>query len=330
MRDQIAPDLQIAAIADRQGGVISTEQLHACGLSKQAIERRRRAGRLHPIHRGVYAVGHRVVGVVGHRWAAVLSCGEGAALSDGSAGDAWGLRAARSLTMHVTVASRAGRARRDGIRVHRRILASDEVTTLDGLPITTPARTLLDLAAAGLRGRALEAALDRAERQCKVDWSEVRRLLDRHAGRAGVPGLEATLARYAPGTVDTQSRLEEIVLELCDDHGIPRPQTNVVVEGAVRDFFWPDARLVVEADGYGYHRSPSAFNDDRERDVRLTLAGFVPLRFTYDQCAYRRDYVRAAILGGLAARAGRAARRGAAPTNLHTLVSRFRYPTPHA
>jgi very-short-patch-repair endonuclease len=253
------------------------------------------------IHRGVYAVGHPVVAVLGLRWAAVLAIGERAALSDGSAAAAWGLRASASRTMHVTTTTRSGRSRRAGIRVHRRALEADELTTLNGLPITTPARTLIDLAAGGLRGRALEAALDRAEIPLRIDWADLDRLLERHAGRPGVPLLNATLARYAPGSIDTRSELEEIVLELCDEFAISRPQVNVVIDGKVRDFFWPSAGLVVEADGYRYHRSPTAFNDDRERDVELTLAGVRSLRFTYDQCAKRRRYVKRSILRGLGA-----------------------------
>jgi very-short-patch-repair endonuclease/predicted transcriptional regulator of viral defense system len=297
MEGQGAREHRIAAIAARQGGVISRAQLIAAGLSAKAIDSRVAAGRLHIVHRGVYAVGHTVVGAVGLRWAAVLACGEGAVLSHASAADAWGLVASAARTMHVTVPGRAGRKRRRGIRIHRpESLHPAEMTTLAGLPITTPARTLLDLAAGGLDGRRLEAALDCAERALRLDWAELRRLLERHAGRAGAPALNATLARYVPGSVDTRSKLEEIVLELCDEFAIPRPQVNHVIEGRIRDFYWPDARLVVEADGYGYHRSPTAFNDDRERDVRLTLAGLRTLRFTYDQCTKRREYVQESIL----------------------------------
>ena len=296
MEGQLALDRIIAMLAERQGGVVARRQLVAAGLSAKAIDSRIARGRLYPVHRGVYAVGHRVIGPIGLRWAAVLAIGDGAALSHGSAGDACGLRASASRTMHVTVTTRAGRSRRPGIRVHRRTLPADEFTTLDGLPITTPARTLIDLAASGLRGRALEAALDHAEIALRIDWAEMGRLLERHAGRPGVHVLDAMLAGYAPGSVDTRSKLEEIVLELCDELAIPRPQVNVVIEGKVRDFFWPDAALVVEADGYRYHRSPTVFNDDRERDVLLTLAGLRTLRFTYDQCTKRRTYVKTSIL----------------------------------
>jgi very-short-patch-repair endonuclease len=146
--------------------------------------------------------------------------------------------------------------------------------------------------------RQLEAAFHHAENALRIDWGGMRRLLDRYAGRPGVPLLEASLARYVPA--DTRSELERIVLTLCDDHGIPRPRVNVVVEGAVRDFYWPHANLVVEADSFTWHHSPSAMNDDRERDVALTLAGVRFLRFTYEQCTRRAGYVRRAVLAALA------------------------------
>jgi very-short-patch-repair endonuclease len=296
MRDRASPDLEMAAIADRQGGVLGRGQLLALGVSAPAIGRRVATGRLHIIYRGVYALGYRRIGVLGWRWAAVLACGEGAVLSHGSAADAWGIRRSASPRPHVIVPRRA-RIRQPGIVVHSpRHVLLDEVTRLDGLPITTPARTLLDLAAGGLRGRPLEAALDRAERELRVDWAEMHRMLERHAGRPGVPALRETLARYAPGSVETFSVLEEIVLELCDEYSLPRPQVNCVIEGKRRDFYWPDMRLVVEADSYAWHRSPSALDDDRERDVELTLAGLRTLRFTYEQCTNRREYVRRSIL----------------------------------
>ena len=201
--------------------------------------------------------------------------------------------------MDITVGL-GGRARRPGIRLHRtRSLPPDEITQLDGLPITTPARTLLDLAAGGLRGRQLEAALDRAELLRLLDFAELQRLLARYPRRPGSPALDAVLSRYVAGTVDTRSVLEELVLELCDAHGLPRPQVNCVIEGKVRDFYWPRARLVVEADSYTWHRSPSALDDDRERDVTLMLAGYRTLRFTWEQVTRRREYVARAILSAL-------------------------------
>jgi hypothetical protein len=296
MRGQVARDHEIAVLAHGQGGVVSRAQLLRLGLSPKTIDRRVQAGRLHVLHRGVYAVGHRAIGVAGRRWAAVLALGAGAVLSHGDAAAAWELRSSSSGLIHVTVPGRTGRMRRPGVRVHRpELLPYDEVTTLDGLPITTPARTLLDLAASGLRGPRIESALDRALQRV-LDFAELERLLARYPTRPGSPSLKAQLSRYGPGTVDTRSELEELVLELCDAHGLPRPHVNCVIEGKVRDFHWPHAGLVVEADSYRWHRSPSALNDDRERDVQLTLAGYRFLRFTWEQVTRRRNYVVRALL----------------------------------
>jgi hypothetical protein len=299
MRHRTSPDRKIAVLAARQGGLVTRAQLLALGVSAQSIGRRVRAGRLHPLHRAVYAVGHRAIGVSGRRWAAVLACGEGAVLSHASAADLWRMRSNASGVPHVSV-PRPARVRRPGIRVHSpRCLRADEVTVDDGLPITTPARTLLDLAATGLKGRPLEQALDHAERRLRLNWADMAQLLDRYPRRRGSPALAATLARYVPGSVETLSELEEIVLGLCDEFAIPRPQVNRVIEGKRRDFFWPERRLVVEADSYTWHRSPSALDQDRERDVRLQLAGFIALRFTYEQCTKRREYVRHSLLVAL-------------------------------
>jgi very-short-patch-repair endonuclease len=297
MRRELVLDQEIAGIAGRQGGVVARRQLTGLGLGASAIDRRVRAGRLHLLHRGVYAVGHRVLGTLGRRWAAVLSCGEGAVLSHSDAGAAWDLRRSRGGAIHVTVGP-SGRATRPGIVVHRNgPLPPEEVTRLDGLPITTPARTLLDLAAGGLRDRRLESAVDAAERKRLIDFADLYKLLARYPGRPGTPSLKAVLARYRGG--DTRSELEDLVAELCDRHGLPRPVENCFIEGKVRDFYWPHARLVVEADSYSFHRSPSALDDDRERDVTLTLAGYRTLRFTWEQVTKRRRYVAAAILRAL-------------------------------
>jgi very-short-patch-repair endonuclease len=280
---------------------VSHEQLLGLGVSPEAIQRRVRAGRLLPWYRGVYAVGHVALGVEGRRRAAALGCGAGTVLSHISAADAFEIRTSSSALVHVTVRGRAGRKRHAGIRIHRpRALADDEITALRGLPVTTPARTILDLAAAGLPDRQLEAALNIAERRRLLDFNELRNLLARYPRRHGTRSLKAQLSRFG-GPVDTRSELERLVYELSDDRRLPRPLVNTVIEGRVRDFHWPLCRLVVEADSYRWHRSPSALNDDRERDVELTLAGFRVLRFTWEQVTDRPDYVVRAILSALGA-----------------------------
>jgi Transcriptional regulator, AbiEi antitoxin/Protein of unknown function (DUF559) len=298
MRRQPATDEQIASLADGQGGVVERGQLRALGFSASAIDRRVRAGRLHPRFRGVYAVGHRVVGPDGLRWAAVMACGPTAVVSHLSAAATWSLQRSATRIVDVTVGL-GGREAPPGVRLHRtRSLPPDEITRLDGLPITTPARTLLDLAASGLNRTRLELAVDRAEKQSLLDFAELRELLARYPGRPGTPSLKAVLAAYS-APLDTRSELEELVLELCDAHGLPRPLVNCVIEGEVRDFCWPSRRLVVEADSYSWHSSPSALNADRERDVQLTLAGWRSLRFTYAQVTRRRRWVAEAILDAL-------------------------------
>ena len=288
-------DHLVAALAGGQGGVVSRQQLFDLGLSADTVDRRVKAGRLHRLHRGVYAVGHRVVGAEGRWHAAVLAAGSGAVLSHASAAAAWDLRRHGARSIDVTVRP-SGRRSRPGLTFHRCFaLARDETTTRSGIPITTPARTVLDLSGAGLQGRPLEAVLDRAERIRLLDFAELQRLLRRYPGRPGTPSLQATLSHYTAGEIVTRSELEERFLALCDRFGLPRPNVNTVIEGEEVDFLWPDCALIVEVDGYAWHRSPSAFTSDRERDVQLVLAGYRVLRFTWAQVTGRPNYVARAV-----------------------------------
>ena len=295
MRDQLGIDHAIAVLADRQRGFVEHGQLLVLGLSPSAIGRRVDAGRLHRRYRGVYSVGHRRTGIEGEWWAAVLAYAPDGVLSHASAATAFSLL--RSRELHVI--ARSGRKRRAGVVVHeRRLVPDDEITSLDGLPITTPARTLLDLAASGLNRTRLELAVNHAEKQRLLDFADLHALLDRHAGAPGTPSVKAVLAAYSD-PLDVRSELEVLVLELCDAHGLPRPLVNCVIEGSVRDFCWPSCKLVVEADSFAWHSSPSALNADRERDVVLTLAGWRVLRFTHAQVTRRRYWVARSILGAL-------------------------------
>lgn len=297
MRESDATEQRIAAIASRQGGVVGIAQLLNAGLSYNGVTRRMESGRLHPIHRGVYAVGHRSLAVTGRRWAAVLACGPGAALSHHSAGAAWAILRNGGARLDVLVRL-GGRKPPRGVRLHRsRVLAAGDLTTLRGLPITTPARTLLDLAASLTPAR-LSTAVSRAEQQRVLDFADLDDLLRRHPHRPGSPSLRAVLASYT-GARDTRSELEDLIAELCERERLDPPQGNVVVHGAVRDFAWPGRRLVVEGDSYSWHRSPEALDGDRERDVTLALADWRTLRFTYAQVTRRRGYVAAAIRAAL-------------------------------
>jgi very-short-patch-repair endonuclease len=297
MGGQLAKDPTIAAIASAQHGVVSRSQLSALGLTGREIDRRVASARLHVLHRGVYAAGHRVLTREGRWLAAVLAFGDAAVLSHATAAIAWEMLAADGA-IHVTIAGVAGRARRPGIRVHRSTtLTAADTTMRNGIPITTPIRTVLDVAAT-LDGRRLEQVLDRAERH--IDFAELQRTLTAHPTRPGSPSLQAVLSRYTVGSMLTRSELEERLLRLCDDHGLPRPETNTRIEGVEVDFVWRDARLIVEVDGYSFHRSPAAFEADRERDVRLGLAGWRVLRFTYAAIMGRAGWVAGAVRAHLA------------------------------
>jgi very-short-patch-repair endonuclease len=221
---------------------------------------------------------------------AVLTCGPRAVLSHADAAAHWELVPARGVLIDVTTPARSGRqpdCRR--IRLHRTgTLASDEVTVHDVIPVTTPARTLLDLASV-LRPRALEDAIAQADRLERFDLVAVRRVLDAHPRQRGAPALRALLDRLAGADVaETRSALEVALLQLCDDNGLPAPLTNVPIAGFIVDFHWPGTNLIVETDGYAYHSMPSSFEADRERDQLLTLAGYRVARFTYNQLTRQR------------------------------------------
>jgi Protein of unknown function (DUF559)/Transcriptional regulator, AbiEi antitoxin len=289
MAGKVAKDRRIAALAGEQHGVASRAQLTKLGLTTNELDRRVANGRLHLVHRGVYAVGHRVLSREGRWMAATLATG--GVLSHATAAAAWEMLPLGGGAIHVTVPGDPGRNCRAGVRVHRSAtLDTTDTTTYREIPITAPLRTLLDVAAV-LNGRRLEQVLDRAERH--LDFAELRRHLEAHPSRPGSPSLRAVLSDYAVGSIVTRSELEEMFLRLCDDYGLPRPEVNVRVEGLECDFVWRDARLIVEVDGYAFHRH--RFAADRERDVVLKLAGWEVLRFAYEHIERRADWVAMAI-----------------------------------
>lgn len=300
MSGQRAIDRVVATLADAQYGVVSRSQLTTLGLSRDRIDHRVATRRLQPVYRGVYAFGHQALRIEGRWMAAIFAAGAEAVLSHSSAAAAWNLRRAGAGAIHVTVPGTSGRKRRHGLRVHRcAALETDDTTTQLGIPITTPLRTIVDTAA-GTNGRTLEHVLDVAEQLRLIDFAELARYVEERPGRPGSPALRATLCRYAAGSTVTRSEMEERFLRLCDDHGIRRPEVNTRIEGAEVDFAWRDARLIVEVDGYRYHRSPSSFESDRERDVMLVLAGWQVLRFTWTQLTRRPAWVADAVSKRLA------------------------------
>jgi very-short-patch-repair endonuclease len=284
MRPKYDTDHKIAALAADQHGVLARSQLLHAGLTAEGIKRRVYTGRLHRLHRGVFAVGHRVLTLEGRWMAAVLACGPTAALSHRTAAAAWDLCRAGG-PVHVTLAGSAGRKAPTGVRLHRsRTLTAAQLSSYRGIPVTTPARTIIDLARA-TRHDELERIIDLADQRGLVDFRELK------AARS--TSLKAVLRRYAPAP--TRSKLERDFLRLCDDHGIKRPEVNAYIEGYLVDFVWRERRLIAEVDGYRYHRAPSRFEADRERDVVLATRGWGVRRFSYRQVTERAAWVAAAI-----------------------------------
>jgi Transcriptional regulator, AbiEi antitoxin/Protein of unknown function (DUF559) len=275
-RKQLAKrERELGELGNRQHGVISRRQLLDLGLGVRTIGRRLEAGRLHRLHREVYAVSDPRVGSRGRWMAAVLACGDGALLSHRSAASLWGLMRP-SRVVDVTAAS--GR-RRPGIAVHECGIFEEDRSLLAGIPVTSLARTIFDLAEV-------------------VDEDQLRRLSE-EADRLGllcVPELEAVCARcpgrralrpirrliedvHMPET--TRSPLEDRVLDLCRKYELPAPATNVIVLGHEVDAFWPREKLIVEADSVAFHSHRAAFESDRARDAARQVEGYRVIRLTH-------------------------------------------------
>lgn len=279
------PDLLIARLAAAQHGVASRRQLLALPLTLHQIRARIGAGRLIPIHRGVYAVGHGRLTREGRWMAAVLAGGPWAVLSHESAAMHWLLLSPHPSEAHVTAPVR-GR-RRDGIRFHGARLRSDERTTRDGIPVTTVARTLLDLAAGG-DGRRLERALAQAEFHRYTDRPALPELVRRHRGERGAAVARRLLAGGAAELGVTRSALEERFVAFCVERRIPRPELNAAIHLGERhvlaDCLWRRQRLVVELDGFASHGdSRRAFESDAARQRAMMAAGWRVLRVTWRQ-----------------------------------------------
>jgi very-short-patch-repair endonuclease len=268
----------VAAIAERQHGVVATRQLVAAGISRSVVAKWACRERLHRVHRGVYAVGHVALSNERRWMSAVLACGEGAALSHASAAALWGLLRPVAGPVHVSVPNANGRARRDGIVIHRcSSLAAFGVSSLstrhrqtrheaplvtvrEGIPVTSVVRTVEDLR----RGGYPERWVRRARRQ------------------AGLMGYELGDGAAPPRT---RSDLEDDFLAFLRRHRLPSPEVNVKVGRWEVDFLWRAQRLAVETDFYDYHRGSVAFEDDHQREMDLRRAGLTVRRYTGAQLA---------------------------------------------
>lgn len=278
-RDRVA-----RAIADRHHGVAGRDELLAAGVSRGQIKGSLKAGRLRPMFRGVYSVGHAAVSTEGWCQAALLACGEDAVLGHRTASHLWSFRRDDIFPVSVIVPGSGGR-KHDRIEVRRTRLDSSEWMTLDGLRLTTPARTIVDMAGE-LSPRAMRRLVERAQDLKRFDATRIETVLQRDPRRPGCRPLLHLIALLQPDQDGAKSYLERLFLKLIRKAGLPPPEVNVEIEGRERDFVWRKERLIVEVDGYAFHSSRRAMRRDRARDRELTAALWRPARFTYEEVAF--------------------------------------------
>jgi very-short-patch-repair endonuclease len=290
MDPQTDTDRVIAALAARQWGVVARGQLLDAGLSPTVIRDRARGGRLLRLHRGVYAVGHARLRREGHWLAAVLAVGPGATLSHRDAAGLHGLRPADHARIDVSATGRPRPTER--IAVHRtRSLDAEDLTTVRGIPVTTVARTLLDLAGT-VPADHLAKAIKEADRRNVFDLRAIQAATARTRGRTGRGHRalrEAIREHTALGLSASESALEDAFHRLVRHAGLSRPAMNAYVEGCRVDAVWRTQRIAVELDGWAWHHDRYAFERDRERDAMLAAAGWRVVRFTYRQIVDRPD-----------------------------------------
>ena len=294
------PDVRVALIAAEQHGHISTRQLRECGLDSDAVTHRVRTGRLHRVHRGVYAVGHAAITLTGRFVAAVLACGDGSSLSFFSSGAYWSFMRWEERLIDVTVVGTTTR-RIAGVRVHRaRSLDERDIWHRDGMCVTSPARTLLDLAAV-LPPEALRRAARQAQAERRVNVRQLREILERSNGHHGVPALRAIVD---DGPAPTRSDLEDALLDLLDDAGIERPELNAPLRldgrRIVADYLWRARRLAIEADSRRWHDDPLTRRNDADKQAILEANDYRVLRITEHQITDQPQQTLARVRAALA------------------------------
>jgi len=276
-------DGRVAELAGRQGGAISRAQLVGIGLGRGAIEHRLATGSLHRRHRGVYIVGHLAKAPLVEEFAAVLACAPGSLVSHHAAAAQAGFRPPATAPIDVTV-RRGDPRRHPGIRIHSVTEALDpmDIRTRDGLPMTAPSRTLLDLAAV-LTARDLRWALEEARVRRLVSDRDLRAVMERYPHRRGAGGLRALISSGERAGVKTRSEAERRLVDLVAAARLPAPATNIRIAGHEVDALWPAEGLVVEVDGYAFHSGRRAFERDRRRDADLQSAGLRVTRLSWRQ-----------------------------------------------
>jgi hypothetical protein len=268
----------LADLAKRQHGVVSIRQLTGpLGYTRPAVTRATASGRLHRLHRGVYAVGHARLSLRGRCLAAVLAAGPQALLSHGSAAWLWDIATRAPIPAQVTTP--VPRKPRPPIALHHACALTPEDRALrEGIPVTAPPRTLLDLAAT-VRADRLQRALERSEELGLFDLGAVDSVLARNLGHSGAGRLRRAITLYRPSPF-TRSNLERRFLELVSERGLPRPVANLNEVGFELDVYWPRERFAVELDLFETHGTRAAFERDRLRQEELKLAGIEMIRVT--------------------------------------------------
>ena len=301
------PDREIAAIAAAQQAIITREQLLELGLGRGAINHAVDRGRLHQRHRGVYSlVPSRALPPLAIERAALLACGPGALLSHHSAAAVWGIRPRIHGDVDVTVVGGDAGRRRAGICAHRAaVLDRRDVRSRAGIPLTSAARTLLDIAPR-LSGRSLELAFDEALVRGLATLEAISAVTARYPKRKGAARLHA-LARPDRPTTITRSAAEERFLEMIRRARLPEPEVNARLGRFVADFLWRDERVVVEIDGYDYHRGRTAFERDHERDAEHQYEGYTVIRVTWRQLESEPELILVRVATALERRRLRAA-----------------------
>ena len=291
---------ELAELATRQHGVVSTRQLARLGYGRNSVAKAAKVGRLHRVHRGVYVVGYRRLSWHGRCMAAVLASYPSVA-SYWSAAWLWGLLQSRPGTLHVTCPG-PRRAKRS-FEAHQVDLPAVDRGVRDGIPVTSLARTILDLAADS-RPKTVARFIERADDGKVFDLREMRALLDRSKGHRGWSTVRAALDAYRPERKFTRSGLERRFLELVREAGLPEPAMNCFVAGHELDAYWEAERFAVELDVYETHGSRLDFEDNRVRDDEVLLAGIVTTRVTGPRLDREAGAVVASLRRHLARRAG--------------------------
>jgi very-short-patch-repair endonuclease len=288
----------VAWLAQRQLSVATFRQLDDAGLGRKGIERRAANGSLHRRFRGVYLIGSPVPLPGAAELAAVLACGSGSLISHRSAAVLWGLCDPMG-PVHVTVV-REHRRSREAIRVTQVAkLDPRDCSMVRGIPVTAPARTVIDFAAEA-EDDELEAAISEARALKLIADGDLEAAIERAGPRRGVPRLRRLL-RAENDNGYTRSKAERLMRRLARQAGLPQPLCNRPLHGYNVDFLWPVQRLVVEVDGYQFHGHRSAFERDRKKDQVLVAAGYRVIRVTWQQLQHEPIRVAAAIAAALAA-----------------------------